>query len=93
MAKSFIVEGARKTDGTEQRLVIEADDSEQAEQIGNVRGLFVSSVKLASYRSVHQSEVVPKIKNAGYGPVAVPDGKALAEPRRRVPLVMVVPPG
>ena len=40
----FIVEGARKDNGLEQHLVIDADDAAQAEQIAGIRGIFVSSV-------------------------------------------------
>jgi len=59
MAKSFIVEGARKSDGAEQSLVIEADDAEQAEQIGNVRGLFVSSCRPAADPAVRPVSHLP----------------------------------
>ncbi len=45
MATRFIVEGARKDTGAEQQLVVEANDAAQAEQIANIRGLFISAVR------------------------------------------------
>ena len=51
MARQFIVQGARKDNGEESQLVIEANDAAQAEQIASIRGLFVSSVQPANVPS------------------------------------------
>lgn len=43
----FIIEGARKDDGREARIKLEAEDATQAEQIASIRGVFVSTVRPA----------------------------------------------
>ena len=64
----FIVEGARKDNGQEQRINIEADDAAQAEQIAGIRGMFVSAVRpITMSSSPTQSAMLPPRPNSRAG--------------------------
>ena len=64
----FIVEGARKDNGQEQRIEIEADNAAQAEQIAGIRGMFVSAVRpITASSSPTSPPMLPPKPRSGAG--------------------------